>query len=112
MATASGARDAENFALQVAEHPNVVVDTTERLYLNDMKVCEIPIPATDSNQRFLYRYKNLRELAARNDRWFLVPTDWQQHKGFIRIISMHDDSARLRIEQIPEHATVLCPPSS
>ncbi|MFD0365636.1 hypothetical protein ACFQZZ_29725 [Nocardia sp. GCM10030253] len=109
-ATAYGARDAENFASQVVAHPNVVVDTTEKLYLNDQKVCEIPIPA-DSSQRFLYRYKNLRELAARNDRWFLVPTDWQKNKGFVLIIPMRDDSVRLRIEQIPEHATVLCSPS-
>ncbi|MFF4338333.1 hypothetical protein ACFY00_00165 [Kitasatospora sp. NPDC001540] len=81
-----GHRDAEWLARNLALRPAVVLDTTERLYLQWAGVDERALPDAGAGQKFRYRYRGLRLLAQANDRMFLIPRDWTWKEGNVLIL--------------------------
>ncbi|MGW4896880.1 hypothetical protein ACWEQL_32170 [Kitasatospora sp. NPDC004240] len=89
-----GTADARWLAENLALRPAVVLDTTERLYLQWPGVEERTLPDAGAGQRFRYRYRGLRLLAQANDRMFLIPRDWTWEEGNVLILPV---DARVRI---------------
>ncbi|MFE1322808.1 hypothetical protein [Kitasatospora phosalacinea] len=86
-----GHRDAQWLARNLALRPAVVLDTTERLYLQWPGVDERALPDPGAGQRFRYRYRGLRLLAQANDRMFLIPRDWTWERGNVLILPVDAD---------------------
>ncbi|WP_033220625.1 hypothetical protein [Kitasatospora phosalacinea] len=81
-----GHGDAERLTRNLALRPAVVLDTTERLYLQWAGVAERALPDAGAGQKFRYRYRGLRLLAQANDRMFLIPRDWTWEEGNVLIV--------------------------
>ncbi|MEV0533839.1 hypothetical protein [Kitasatospora sp. NPDC050463] len=81
-----GKADAERLAANLALRPAVVLDTTERLYLQWSGVDERTLPDAAAGQRFHYRYRGLRLLAQADGRMFLIPRDWTWEEGNVLIL--------------------------
>ncbi|MFJ3789583.1 hypothetical protein [Kitasatospora sp. NPDC090091] len=81
-----GENDAERLADNLALRPAVVLDTTERLYLQWSGVDERALPDGGAGQRFRYRYRGLRLLAQVNGRMFLIPRNWTWDAGNVLIL--------------------------
>jgi hypothetical protein len=66
-------------ALYDAQHfdnlPSVILDTKERLFLEDPGIEETLLPPSEG-QTFHYRYRGLRLLIVGQNRMFLVPDQW------------------------------------
>ncbi|MFB7944714.1 hypothetical protein ACFC6L_07300 [Kitasatospora phosalacinea] len=86
-----GHRDARWLARNLALRPAVVLDTTERLYLQWPGVDERALPDPGAGQKFRYRYRGLRLLAQANDRMFLIPRDWTWDRGNVLILPVDAD---------------------
>ena len=83
-----GRTDARMLAGNLTLRPAVVVDTTERLYLQWPGVDERALPGADTGQRFRYRYRGLRLLAQSANRMFLIPDRWTWNDGNVLILPM------------------------
>ncbi|MEV6209482.1 hypothetical protein [Kitasatospora sp. NPDC051914] len=81
-----GTADARWLADNLALRPAVVLDTTERLYLQWPGVEERTLPDAGAGQRFRYRYRGVRLLAQANNRMFLIPRDWTWEDGNVLIL--------------------------
>lgn len=75
--------------------PAVILDTKERLIVNDPNVKETILPASEG-QTFHYRYRNLYLLIDGHDRMFLVPKVWSA--SATTLVVPLDDSARVRFQ--------------
>ncbi|MFF1872853.1 hypothetical protein [Streptomyces sp. CB03911] len=89
-----GTADARWLADNLALRPAVVLDTTERLYLQWPGVEERTLPDAGAGQRFRYRYRGVRLLAQANNRMFLIPRDWTWEDGNVLILPV-DASVRI-----------------
>ncbi|MFJ2775362.1 hypothetical protein [Kitasatospora sp. NPDC087315] len=86
-----GTSDAHRLAGNLALRPAVIVDTTERLYLQWQGVDERALPDPGPAQRFHYRYRGLRLLAQSNNRMFLIPYTWTWNEGNVLILPVDAD---------------------
>ena len=92
-AAAYGRGQGEADRVHMAERPAVTLDTQERLYLRS-SVQETTLPP-DSDQKFRYRYRDLRLLIEAQDRLFLVPSAWQPGLGSVIVVA-HDADVRVQ----------------
>ncbi|MEU2629757.1 hypothetical protein [Kitasatospora sp. NPDC007106] len=81
-----GTADARWLAGNLALRPAVVLDTTERLYLQWPGVEERTLPDAGASQRYRYRYRGMRLLAQADNRMFLIPRDWTWEDGNVLIL--------------------------
>lgn len=88
-AAAYGRGQAVADAQDLRSRPAVVLDTSERLYIDHPGVGETSLPATPE-QRLRYRYRGLRLLIAAGGRLFLVPEQWQDGSGVV-VVPDNDD---------------------
>ncbi|MER8187695.1 hypothetical protein [Kitasatospora sp. NPDC094015] len=89
-----GTADARWLAGHLTLRPAVVLDTTERLYLQWPGVEERALPDAGAGQRFRYRYRGVRLLAQAGDRMFLIPRDWTWEDGNVLVLPM-DTAVRI-----------------
>ncbi|GAA3004825.1 hypothetical protein GCM10020229_15920 [Kitasatospora albolonga] len=85
-----GRREAQRMAGNLALRPAVVLDTTERLYLQWPGVEERQLPGAGAEQRFKYRYRGLRLLTDSDHRLFLVSQDWTWRDGNVLVVPVDD----------------------
>ncbi|MEV6553355.1 hypothetical protein AB0M57_32345 [Streptomyces sp. NPDC051597] len=81
-----GEHEARYLARHLRLRPEVVVDTTERLYFTAPGVRETSLPEGGSGQHFKYRYRGLRLLAQSGDRMFIVPKSWTRQRGAVLVL--------------------------
>jgi hypothetical protein len=93
IAGAYGRAQAARFVATLPERPQVVVDTTERLYVPGLREASLP---PDADQRYRYRYRDLRLLVASDRQLFLVPMDWRPDSGAVLILPQ-GDTVRIHI---------------
>ena len=97
-AGANGRGQAVIDAADLQSRPAVVLDTPERLYLDQPGVVERALPQADEQQlRYRYRYRGLRLLIAAGGRLFLVPDQWQDVSG---VLVLPDDD-QIRVRYVP-----------
>jgi hypothetical protein len=89
-----GTADARWLADNLALCPAVVLDTTERLYLQWPGVEERTLPDAGAGQCFRYRYRGVRLLAQADNRMFLIPRDGTWEDGNVLILPV-DASVRI-----------------
>ncbi|MGR6962852.1 hypothetical protein ACU610_00060 [Geodermatophilus sp. URMC 61] len=94
VAEASGRGIARDTAQHLDRLPGVILDTTERLYLTSPGIEETAL-AVEADQRFRYRYRQLRLLIQGPERLFLVPGTWSASNSTL-VIPMDDDSVRVQ----------------
>jgi hypothetical protein len=85
----SGRGEAVDLSGRLNELPSVIVDTTERLYVLNPDIRERQLP-DEPDQRFRYRYENLRLLVHGDDRMFLVPATWSA-SGTTLMVPLNED---------------------
>jgi hypothetical protein len=90
-ASAYGRSQAAADSTRLRERPDVVLDTTERLYLRFPGVEETALPL-DEGQRSRFRYRGLRLLIEANGSMFLLPERWSEGGGVL--VLPHDGSVR------------------
>ena len=82
-----------------AEHfdnlPSVILDTKERLFLEDPGIGETLLPQSEG-QTFHYRYRGLRLLIEGQNRMFLVPDQWSASDS--TLIVPLDGSVRVQFQ--------------
>jgi len=93
VASAYGRGRAMDFARTLPDRPAVVLDTKERLFLVNGGVEETALP-TDGDAAYRYRYRNLRLIAASEDRLYVAPATWRRGAGTVVVLS--SDDARLQ----------------
>lgn len=71
----SGRGQAVGLTDRFGDLPKVILDTQERLYVQNPVINETVLPS-QGGQTFRYRYRNLRLLVEGGDRLFLVPEKW------------------------------------
>jgi hypothetical protein len=91
----SGRGLARHDAKRLNSLPAVILDTKERLIINDPNVKETELAAS-TGQTFHYRYRNLRLLIDGHDRMFLVPSTWSA--SATTLVVPLDDSVRVRFQ--------------
>jgi hypothetical protein len=74
----SGRGQAINLSSRFGDLPRVILDTKERLYVQNEVIKETSLPPVDG-QAFRYRYRNLRLLVNGGGRMFLVPETWSNN---------------------------------
>jgi hypothetical protein len=74
----SGRGQAVSLASRFGDLPRVILDTKERLYIQNEVIKETTL-APEAGQTFRYRYRNLRLLVEGGDRMFLVPETWSNN---------------------------------
>jgi hypothetical protein len=85
-----GRQRAEDFAASLPTRPEIVVYSQQRLYLPEGgAVRESSLGGEQPAYR--YRYTGLRLLIKSGGNYFLLPADWQQHRG--AVIVLRDDQA-------------------
>ena len=89
VASAYGRGRAMDFARTLSDRPAVVLDTKERLFLVNGGVEETALP-TDGDATYRYRYRNLRLIAASEDRLYVAPADWRRGAGTVVVLSSDD----------------------
>ncbi len=89
VASAYGRGRAMDFARTLPDRPAVVLDTKERLFLVNGGVEETALP-TDGDATYRYRYRNLRLIAASEDRLYVAPADWRRGAGTVVVLSSDD----------------------
>lgn len=92
-AAAYGAGRGEWAVKKLTDSPAVILDTTERLYLNSACAVQTDLPA-EEGQRFRYRYRGLHLLTSSGGRLFLVPAAWS--KGCPVLVLPDDEAVRLQ----------------
>jgi hypothetical protein len=86
----SGRGQAEVLADRLEELPSVILDTKERLYVNNPDIQEFELPEEDG-QTFRYRYRQLRLLLVKGgERMFLVPAKWSPSATTL-LVPLSDD---------------------
>lgn len=86
----SGRGQAEVLADRLGELPSVILDTKERLYVNNPDIQEFELPDADG-QTFRYRYRQLRLLLVKGgERMFLVPAAWSPSATTL-LVPLSDD---------------------
>jgi len=93
VASAYGRGRAMDFARTLADRPAVVLDTKERLFLVRGDVEETKL-SSGKDATYRFRYRNLRLLAASNDRLFVAPANWQRGAG--TVVVLPDADVRLQ----------------
>lgn len=91
----SGRGLAHHDATHLGDLPAVILDTTERLYVRDPGVEETALPA-GAEQRFRYRYRNLRLLIQGGEHMFLVAETWSPSNATL-VVPM-DGAVRVRFQ--------------
>jgi hypothetical protein len=86
-----GRSDAAYLAANLDLRPEVVVDTTERLYVQQSGVTETELPDDREGQHLRYRYEHLRLLAQSGARMFVVPMGWRTNGGVVLVLSAGPD---------------------
>jgi len=81
-----GTSDAKQLAAHLWLRPAVVLDTTERLYLQWSGLEETSLSETTSGQHFRYRYRGMRLLAQSGDQMFLIPKNWTWRAGDVLVV--------------------------
>jgi hypothetical protein len=88
LATKAGEIDGKNAAADLWWRQNtVVLDTTERLSVDEMLIKETPPNSADPAAIKTFRYECFRALAVRGDRWVLVPAKWTDSNGIALILA-------------------------
>jgi hypothetical protein len=88
LAEASGRGLARDTAQHLDRLPGVILDTTERLYLTSPGIKESALDL-EVDQRFRYRYRQLRLLIQGPERLFLVPDTWSVSNSTLIIPDSH-----------------------
>ncbi|MCZ4099373.1 hypothetical protein C8250_001905 [Streptomyces sp. So13.3] len=83
-----GKSDAAYLTDRLWLRPQVVLDTTERLYFQYPGVQETVLPEGTPQQHFRFRYRGLRLLAQSGDRMFIIPQSWTVDRGNVLIIPL------------------------
>jgi hypothetical protein len=91
----SGRGHARLTARHLDDLPTVILDTKERLFLNDPAVKE-SVLQTNEGQTFHYRYRYLHLLINGNNRMFLVPPAWSA-SDTVLVVPL-DGSVRVRFQ--------------
>ncbi len=74
----SGRGQAIDLSARFDDLPRVILDTKERLYVQNEVIHESTLQFADG-QTFRYRYRNLRLLVEGDGRMFLVPDTWSNN---------------------------------
>jgi hypothetical protein len=91
----SGRGQAVRLSHHFGDLPRVILDTKERLYIQNEVIQETLLPPTDG-QTFRYRYRNLRLLVVGGQRMFLVPETWSNN-GMTIVVAL-DSDARVQFQ--------------
>lgn len=83
-----GRSDAAYLTDRLWLRPQVVLDTTERLYFQYPGVQETVLPEGTPQQHFRFRYRGLRLLAQSGSRMFVIPQSWTVDRGNVLIIPL------------------------
>jgi hypothetical protein len=106
-ATKAGEIDGINTAADLWWRQNtVIVDTTERLDVDQMLVKETLPNSADPLSVKTFRYQCFRALVVRGDRWVLVPAKWTDPGGIAMILTA-DASTHITVRRIEDpHAQI------
>jgi hypothetical protein len=85
----SGRGQAISISRRFGDLPRVILDTKERLYIQNEVINETLLPPADG-QTFRYRYRNLRLLVVGAQRMFLVPETWSNNATTL-VIALDSD---------------------
>lgn len=85
----SGRGQAISLSGRFGELPRVILDTKERLYIQNAIIRESLLPP-ESSQTFRFRYRNLRLLVEGEGRLFLVPEVWSR-SGTTLVVPLDGD---------------------
>lgn len=97
-AAALGSSAARDTAAHLAHRTDVAVFSTQRLGLNGPGVVVDAIGDDDSRYRF--RYTGLRLLLRAEERWYLLPRDWQRGQDAVFVLR-ESDGLRLQFVAPP-----------
>jgi hypothetical protein len=86
----SGRGQAVRLSHSFGDLPRVILDTKERLYIQNEVIQETLLPPADG-QTFRYRYRNLRLLVVGEQRMFLVPETWSNN-GMTIVVALDSDT--------------------
>jgi hypothetical protein len=104
-ATKAGEIDGKNTAADLWWRQNtVVLDTTERLYVDGALIKETPLESTGPADVKTFRYECLRALVVRGDRWVLVPAKWTDPGGIAMIVTANP-SNHITVKRIEDPRT-------
>jgi hypothetical protein len=92
-----GQRVALGVAGSIATRSEVVLYSTERVSIAGTGVAVTALPKEDSKYRF--RYTGLRMLIYANDRYFLLPANWQRGRDSVFVIE--NDDVRVDVRARP-----------
>jgi hypothetical protein len=102
VATKAGEIDGKNAAADLWWKQNtVVLDTTERLSVDEALIKETPPTSADPLAMKTFRYECFRVLAVRGDRWVLVPAKWTNTDG-IALILTANSSNHITVKRIED----------
>jgi hypothetical protein len=92
-ATKAGEMDGINAAGSLWWRENaVVLDTTERLNVDEAPIKETPPNIADPAAVKTFRYECFRALVVRGDRWLLVPAKWTPNGGIAMIVTANSSN--------------------
>jgi hypothetical protein len=101
-ATKAGEIDGKNTAADLWWRQNtVVLDTTERLSVDEALIKETPPNSADPPVMKTFRYECFRALVVRGDRWVLVPAKWTDPGG-IALILTANSSNHITVKRIED----------
>lgn len=89
-----GTRSAASFAANLLDQPGVVVYSTERIALNGTGIDVNEI--TQAGAKYHYQYTGLRLFVRSQDRFLLLPSQWQLGRDRVFLLR-DDDSIRIDI---------------
>jgi PknH-like extracellular domain len=103
-ATKTGEIDGINTAADLWWRQNtVVLDTTDRLHVDEALFKEKPLESTGPADDTTFRYQCFRALAVHGDRWVLVPAKWTASGGVAMIVTANS-SNHITVKRIADPA--------
>jgi hypothetical protein len=93
-----GRSNAELTEASLPIQPQAIVYSTVALELNGPGVTEVRLGSERGS--FTYAYTGLHTLLFANDRWFLLPHEWEHGSG-ATVFILRDDSSEIRIDVGP-----------